>query len=87
MRHSININLLWALMMVLTLITYAIGDLGLGGPLAVISLLLSAAIKGSFIIRDFMDLRGVSLLWRWIMYGWLGFVTIAIALSYLISIV
>jgi len=73
-------------MMVLTISTYSIGKLGYGGAIAMLLLLLTAVIKSVFIIRDFMELRGVSLLWRVIMYGWLGITCSAIAISYLISL-
>lgn len=73
-------------MMLLTLSTYAVGKLGYSGTMVVLFLLLTAVIKGVFIIRDFMELRGVSLLWRVIMYGWLWIICIAIAISYIISL-
>ena len=73
-------------MMVLTLATYAAGKLGYSGTTAVLLLLLTAVIKGVFIIRDFMELRGVSLLWRVIMYGWLWIICIAIAITYIVSL-
>lgn len=73
-------------MMLITLSTYAVGKLGYGGATAVLLLLLATVIKGVFIIRDFMELRGVSLLWRVIMYGWLWVVCITIAISYIISL-
>ena len=73
-------------MLLLTLTTYAVGRLGDGGAAAVLFLLLTAALKSTFVIRDFMGLRGVSLLWRVIMYGWLSIVIIAIGITYLISL-
>ena len=73
-------------MMLLTLSTYAMGKLSFSGAGIVLILLLTALIKGVFIIRDFMELNGVSLLWRVIMYGWLWTVCLAIAITYLISI-
>jgi len=73
-------------MMVLTISTYAVGKLGYGGTGAVLILLLTAVIKGSLIIRDFMELRGVSLLWRIIMYGWLWITCSVIAISYIVSL-
>lgn len=78
-----NVNTLWVLMMVLTISTYMMGTLGLGGTKVVMFLLLTVLIKSTFIIRDFMELRGVSLLWRSIMYGWLGIVTFGIAIAYI----
>lgn len=73
-------------MLLLTFSTYAMGKLGLDGTGIVIYLLITAVIKGTLIIRDFMELKGVSLLWRAIMYGWLWVVTLAIAITYIISV-
>jgi len=61
------------------------GRFGYSGVTPVMLLLLTVLIKSTFIIRDFMGLRGVSILWRSIMYGWLWIVTGAIAIIYLIS--
>jgi len=72
-------------MMVLTIFTYMMGALGLGGTGVVMFLLLTVIIKSTLIIRDFMELRGVSTLWKGIMYGWLGIVTLGIAFVYLVS--
>jgi len=85
MKKLYNVHTIWISMMVLTFSTYAIGKLGYGGTTAVLFLLLTAVIKGTFIIGDFMEVRGVSLLWRIIMFGWLWTVTITIAITYLVS--
>lgn len=81
-----NIHSLWIALLLLTLITYAMGKLGFSGAVVMLFLLLTAATKAMFIIRDFMGLRGVSLLWRVLMYGWLQVVCIAIAITYIISL-
>lgn len=73
-------------MMLLTLSTYAMGKLNFSGIGVISFLLLTAVIKGVFIIREFMELNGVSPLWRAIMYGWLWTVCLAIAVTYLLSI-
>lgn len=73
-------------MIVLTLLSYGMGKLGFSGLASVLILLLAAVIKGTLIIRDFMELRGVSLLWRVIVYGWLWGVALSIAIIYLFSI-
>lgn len=78
-----SVTTLWLLMMVLTISTYMVGAFGYSGTKVVMFLLLTILIKGTIIIRDFMELRGVSLLWRVIMYGWLGIVTLGIAISYM----
>jgi cytochrome c oxidase subunit 4 len=80
-----NVTTLWLLMMVLTISTYMMGTLGYSGTKVVMFLLLTILIKGTIIIRDFMELRGVSLIWKIIMYGWLGVVTFGIAISFIID--
>jgi hypothetical protein len=86
MSKYYNIHTIWLTMVLLTISSYAVGKVGFSGTTAVLVLLITAVIKGIFIIRDFMELRGVSLLWRIIMYGWLWVVCIAIAICYLISL-
>jgi cytochrome c oxidase subunit IV len=86
MKAYYNIHTIWLVMMLLTISTYAMGKFGYDGIIIMLVLLLTAVIKGSFIIRDFMELNGVSLLWRVIMYGWLWIICFAIALAYIISI-
>ena len=85
MSKRYNPTTLWIVMIFLTIFTYSMGKFGYSGMIPVMLLLLTVLIKSTFIIRDFMGLRGVSLLWRSIMYGWLWIVTIAIAVTYLIS--
>ena len=72
-------------MMLLTLTTYAIARLGFSGTTVMMFLLLTAIIKGSIIIGDFMEVRGVSLMWRIMMYGWLWLVVLTIAVTYMIG--
>jgi hypothetical protein len=81
-----NIHTIWLLMLLLTLTTYAMGRLGYSGALVMLFLLATAATKATFIIRDYMELRGVSLLWRVIMYGWLSVVCATIGITYIISL-
>jgi hypothetical protein len=85
MNKLYSVTTLWLLMMILTISTYMVGVLGYSGTKVVTFLLLTILIKGTIIIRDFMELRGVSLLWRVIMYGWLGIVTLGIAISYMVD--
>ena len=86
MRSYFNIHTIWIALILLTLSTYAMGAFGFSGLPVVIVLLLTAAIKGVLIISEFMELRGVSLLWRVIMYGWLWTVIVAIAITYALTI-
>lgn len=86
MKALYNIHTVWLVMILLTISTYAMGKFGYDGVIIMLVLLLTSVIKGSFIIRDFMELNGVSLLWRVIMYGWLWIICFAIAIAYIISI-
>ena len=85
MNKYLNVNRVWFIMVLLTLATYAIGKLGYSGTNAVLFLMAGAIIKSSFIIGDFMEVRGTSLIWRVMMYGWLWLVSITIVITYLIS--
>lgn len=86
MKSTINIHRIWALMMVLTLASYFIGESGSGGVVAMLFLMSAAVVKSVLIIRDFMELRGVSFLWRAIMYGWLIVVSSSIVIIYMITV-
>ncbi len=86
MKSYYNIHTIWIALILLTLSTYAMGKLGFSGLIVVIVLLLTAAIKGVLIINDFMELKGVSLLWRVLMYGWLWSVILTIAITYAFTI-
>jgi len=86
MKTLYNVHIIWLLMMLLTIASYFVGEVGAGGWLAMLFVLVAALVKGIFIIRDFMELHGVSLLWRVIMYGWLWVVCIGIAITYFISV-
>ncbi len=80
-----NPHLSYGLMIALTLLTYSLGKAGFAGIAVVLLLLLTSVIKGWLIIANFMELLGVSLLWRVIMYGWLWLTSLAIAAAYLVS--
>ena len=82
---SLSVHKIWILMMLLTVSTYVIGKLGYSGTVVMLLLLATAIVKCIYIIRDFMELKGVSFLWRAIMYGWLWIVCISIAVIFLIS--
>ncbi len=86
MNKFYNIHSLWLVMMLLTLITYAMAKLEYSGTMAMLFLLLTAALKAGWITRDYMELRSVSLLWRIIMYGWVLTVCTTTGITYLISL-
>ncbi len=68
--------------MLLTTWIYFAGESGMGSLSLMLFLFVTTMIKGSLIIREFMALKGVSLLWRVIMYGWLWTVCLLIAVIY-----
>lgn len=85
MKTYYNIHTFLVAMLLLTLSTYAMGKFDFNGIVVVLFLLITAGLKGTFIIRYFMELQDVSLLWRVMMYGWLWGICLVIAITYLIS--
>ncbi|MCU7945757.1 MAG: cytochrome C oxidase subunit IV family protein [Candidatus Thiodiazotropha sp. (ex Cardiolucina cf. quadrata)] len=61
----------WLLMMSLTLITYMIGQVGVGGVSASLTVLGFALIKGQMLGDYFMGLKRLSGFWRWPVSLWL----------------
>ncbi|MCM8856222.1 MAG: cytochrome C oxidase subunit IV family protein [Candidatus Thiodiazotropha sp.] len=61
----------WLLMMSLTLITYLIGQVGVGGVSASLTVLGFALIKGQMLGDYFMGLKRLSGFWRWPVSLWL----------------
>jgi ABC-type transport system involved in cytochrome c biogenesis permease subunit len=86
MKKYYNIHTIWLLLVLLTLSTYLFGHYQSSGFSVVLFLIATAIIKSVLIMREFMELRGVSLMWRIIMYGWLTIVCLGIIISYAVSI-
>jgi len=80
-----NVHTVWLAMMLLTLTTYVMGELGKSGLVVVLFIVVTVGLKGSFIIRDFMELKGVSIIWRVLMYGWLWSICTTITVTYILS--
>jgi len=72
----------WLTLVVLTLLTYAIGVSGLGGAVVVAGILLSVAVKGHLVVDVFMGLKGVRSPWRWIVTAWLFIVLLLIGVAF-----
>ncbi|WP_374326872.1 cytochrome C oxidase subunit IV family protein [Azonexus sp.] len=73
--------LLWLLLVLATLLTWALGE-GQGGPVLTAVLLLLAIAKGSVVALEFMALRRAPPLWPALIVGWLLLVGVVIALAY-----
>ena len=86
MKHYYTIHTLYLVLLALTLSSYLLGELVKSGLWAMLYLLFTAVIKGSLIIRDFMGLNSVSLLWRVIMYGWLWGVCLILSTIYIMGL-
>ncbi|MFZ9642283.1 MAG: cytochrome C oxidase subunit IV family protein [Candidatus Methylopumilus sp.] len=72
-------------LIILTILTFGIGEKGLTGKLVMLSLLAISFIKGQLIANYFMGLRHVSWLWRGIIMGYFLIVGCLIAIAYTIS--
>lgn len=83
MKKYYNVHTIWLFLIVLTINTYLFGHFQSSGIQVVLFIVLIAIIKATLIMREFMELRGVSLMWRIIMYGWLTIVCLGIVTAYL----
>ena len=79
-------NRAWLILVLATLTTFWLGEVGAAGTLAVVSLLLIAFVKGRLVILDFMELREAPLFWRGLLEGWLILVSSLILLAYWLSL-
>ena len=73
---------IWLFLIAATILAWAIGERGMGGPAIVALLFVLAFVKGSLVILDFMAVRHAPHLWRWVTLGWLGAVCALIGLAY-----
>ncbi|MCU7906613.1 MAG: cytochrome C oxidase subunit IV family protein [Candidatus Thiodiazotropha sp. (ex Epidulcina cf. delphinae)] len=75
---------IWLIMMGLTLVTYTIGQAGLGGLSASLTVLVIALLKGQMVGDYFMGLKRLRGFWRWPVSLWLflpgGLISVAFTL-------
>jgi len=76
----------YAVLVLLTLVTWGVARAGLGGLGLALMVLAFALFKGHLIGDWFMGLRGVRGIWRWVVAVWLlipgGLIALAFVLSY-----
>ncbi|MCX7545500.1 cytochrome C oxidase subunit IV family protein [Marinicella gelatinilytica] len=84
MNKIYNIHTVWLMLVLLTLLTYGLSYIDANDTVIMLILMVVALTKGVMIIRDYMELKGVSLLWKIIMYGWITVVSLAIVVAYLL---
>jgi cytochrome c oxidase subunit IV len=75
----------YLLLMALTFVTFAVGQLGLGGLTVSLVVLGFALLKGHLVGDFFMGLKGIRGPWRWVILTWLilpgGLTTLAFSLT------
>ena len=79
-------NRAWLVLVIATITTWYLGEVGAAGTAAIVAMLLIAFVKGRLVILDFMDLRTAPLMWRALLEGWLIFVSSMILLAYWMSL-
>jgi len=79
-------NRAWVVLVIATITTWYLGEVGAAGTFAIVAMLLIAFVKGRLVILDFMELREAPTLWRALLEGWLIFVSSMILLAYWISL-
>lgn len=84
--HERRTTIAWGLLVLGTLITWAMGVAGLTGPWVAVTILAIAFVKGRLVILDFMELRQAPLVWRLVLEGWLIVVSALILLAYWMSL-
>ncbi len=76
----------WAILSVLTLATFLIGETGFAGRGVMLLLILISFVKGQLVANYFMGLRHAGWLWRGIILGYFLVVGGMIAIAYLIGL-
>lgn len=79
-------TVIWLILVMLTGLTYFIGQLGVSGLWIVAFVLLTTLIKSQMVVDYFMGLRRVRPFWRGLLFGYLLLVCSMIGLAYYISL-
>ena len=78
-----RLDFFWLALLAGTAVTWGMGESGAAGPVAVLGILGIAALKGIWIVREFMGLRRIKVMWPALVIGWLLAVLGMIAVAYL----
>lgn len=76
-------TLIWLALVVLTIVSFCLGETGMHGKAVMLTLLAITMIKSQLIAHYFMGLHKTKLLWRGIMFCYFVVVGGLIALAYL----
>lgn len=74
---------IWLVLMGLTFVTYAAGQMGLSGKAMIITLLLIALVKAQMVASFFMGLRWVRGFWQPVITGYLVLLGVLIGTAFL----
>lgn len=77
---------IWLVLVVLTIMTFSLGEAGMSGKGVMLTLLAIAMIKSQLVASYFMGFSRTRLLWRAIMFGYFIVVAGLIAWAYLIGL-
>lgn len=77
---------IWLALVMLTLLTFGIGEAGMAGQQVMLGLLCIALVKGQMVANYFMGLRHVSLWWRAVVLFYFLLVGGLIALAYVMGL-
>ena len=76
-------TVIWLVLVVLTIMTFSLGEAGMSGKSVMLTLLAITMVKCQLVANYFMALRKTRLMWRAIMFGYFAIVGSLIALAYL----
>ena len=76
----------WIVMLLLTLSSYLLAESVDSGLMMMFAVLAISLFKGIVIIRNFMMLRRVSIIWKMVMYSWLCAVILVIAITTILTL-
>ena len=82
--HASQLNRSWMLLLAITGVTFWLGESGsaVGSMAVALAVLGQAFVKGLVVALDFLELREVPPLWRWLVIGWLVLVLGLVLLAY-----
>lgn len=79
-------TVVWLVLMVLTFMTFSLGEADMSGKGVMLTLLAITMVKSQLVANYFMGLRRTKFLWRAIMFGYFAIVGGLIAVAYLIGL-
>ena len=85
-QSNLFFTVIWLVLVVLTIVTFSLGEAGMSGKGVMLTLLAITMIKSQLVANYFMALRKTKLLWRAIMFGYFIIVGGLIAMAYLMGL-